>query len=108
MHPKPASEIKKILFLAASFITGACVAVSGIIGFVGLIIPHFMRKIVGVDHRVLLPASCIAGAIFLILCDTLARTIIRPLELPVGVITGIFGGIFFLTFLLKSKRWEVF
>ena len=101
-------QVKKILFIAASFITGACVAASGIIGFVGLIIPHFMRKIVGVDHRLLLPASCIAGAIFLILCDTLARIIIRPLELPVGVITGLFGGIFFLTFLLKSKHWEVF
>jgi len=102
------AQVKKILFIAASFITGACVAASGIIGFVGLIIPHFMRKIVGVDHRLLLPASCIAGAIFLILCDTLARTIIRPMELPVGVITGLFGGIFFLTFLIKSGRWEIF
>lgn len=101
-------QVKKILFITASFITGACVAASGIIGFVGLIIPHFLRKIVGVDHRVLLPASCITGAIFLILCDTLARTIIRPLELPVGVITGIFGGVFALSFLLKSKRWDVF
>ena len=101
-------QVKKILFIAASCVTGACVAVSGIIGFVGLIVPHFMRRIVGVDHRILLPASCITGAIFVILCDTLARTIIRPLELPVGVITGIFGGIFFLSFLLKSKRWEVF
>ena len=101
-------QVKKILFITASCITGACVACSGMIGFVGLVIPHFMRRIVGVDHRVLLPASCIAGAIFLILCDTLARTIIRPLELPVGVITGIFGGIFFLSFLMKSKRWKIF
>ncbi|MCG2677157.1 iron ABC transporter permease [bacterium] len=102
------AQVKRILFIAASFITGACVAASGIIGFVGLLVPHFMRRIVGVDHRLLLPASCIAGAIFLILCDTLARTIIRPLELPVGVITGLFGGIFFLSFLIKSKHWEVF
>jgi len=101
-------QVKKILFIVASCITGACVAASGIIGFVGLIIPHFMRKVVGVNHRLLLPASCIAGATFLILCDALARSIIRPLELPVGVITGIFGGIFFLSFLLKSKRWEMF
>jgi len=100
--------VKKILFIAASCVTGACVAASGIIGFVGLIIPHFMRRFVGVDHRLLLPASCIAGAAFLIFCDTLARIIIRPLELPVGVITGIFGGIFFLCFLLNSKRWRVF
>lgn len=103
-----AAQVKKILFITASFITGACVAASGIIGFVGLIIPHFMRRIVGVDHRALLPASCIAGAGFLIFCDSIARTIIRPLELPVGVITGIFGGVFFLSFLLKSKQWEVF
>ncbi len=101
-------QVKKLLFIAASCITGACVAASGIIGFVGLIIPHLMRKIVGVDHRLLLPASCIAGASFLILCDTLARSIIRPLELPVGVITGVFGGLFFLGFLFKSKHWEVF
>jgi iron complex transport system permease protein len=101
-------QIKKILFITASFITGACVSASGIIGFVGLIIPHFMRKIVGVNHRLLLPASCLGGAIFLTLCDTLARSIIRPLELPVGVITGIFGGIFFLSFLIRSKHWKVF
>ncbi|UCB57239.1 MAG: iron ABC transporter permease [Candidatus Omnitrophota bacterium] len=103
-----AEQVKKILFITASFITGACVAASGIIGFVGLIIPHFMRRIVGVDHRALLPVSCIAGAGFLVLCDSIARTIIRPLELPVGVITGIFGGVFFLSFLLKSKQWEIF
>lgn len=101
-------QVKKILFITASVITGACVAASGIIGFVGLIVPHFMRRFVGVNHRLLLPASCLAGAVFLMLCDTLARVIIRPLELPVGVITGIFGGIFFLSFLLKSKRWEIF
>ena len=103
-----AKRVKKLLFILASCITGCCVAVSGIIGFVGLIIPHFMRRIVGPDHRALLPASCIGGAIFLILSDALARVIVRPMELPVGVITGIFGGIFFLTFLLKSKDWKIF
>lgn len=101
-------QVKRILFIIASCITGACVAASGIIGFVGLIVPHFTRKIIGVDHRLLLPASCITGAIFLVLCDASARVIIRPLELPVGVITGIFGGIFFLGFLIKTKRWEFF
>ena len=101
-------QVKKILFIVVSCIVGACVAASGIIGFVGLIIPHFMRRILGVDHRLLLPASCVAGAIFLILCDTLARVIIRPMELPVGVITGIFGGLFFLSFLIKSKNREIF
>lgn len=103
-----AESVKKALFLIASLITGACVAASGIIGFVGLIVPHFMRRITGPDHQILIPASILAGAIFLALCDTLARTIISPLELPVGVITGILGGLFFLTFLFKSKKWEIF
>ncbi|MGA1866985.1 MAG: FecCD family ABC transporter permease [bacterium] len=103
------TRIKKVLFIIASCMTGACVAASGIIGFVGLIVPHFMRKTVGVNHQHLIPASCFGGAIFLILCDTLARTIIRPLELPVGVITGVFGGLFFLSILIISNtRWEIF
>jgi iron complex transport system permease protein len=100
--------VKKLLFIIASFITGGCVAASGIIGFVGLIIPHFMRRLIGPDHISLIPASILAGAIFLSLCDCLARTIIAPLELPVGVITGIIGGVFFLAFLLKAKKWEIF
>lgn len=99
---------RRILFLLASLITGACVAGSGIIGFVGLMIPHFMRKITGPSHRILLPASAIGGAIFLVLSDTLAKTINYPIELPVGVITGIFGGIFFLIFFLKQKNRKEF
>lgn len=102
------SSIRRILFLTASLITGACVASAGIIGFVGLIIPHIARFTFGINHRRLLIVSAIMGAAFLIFCDMLARTIIRPLELPVGVITGIFGGLFFLGLLLKSKRWEIF
>ena len=100
--------VKKLLFIIASLITGACVSASGIIGFVGLIVPHFMRRFTGPDHQILIPASILGGAIFLALCDTLARTIIAPLELPVGVITGILGGLFFLIFLFRSKRWEIF
>ena len=100
--------IRKLIFAVASFITAVCVSCAGIIGFVGLIIPHFMRFIFGPSHRINIATSAIAGAGFLILSDTIARTIIRPIELPVGVITGIFGGIFFLFILLKSKRWEIF
>ena len=100
--------VKKILFLLASVITGACVAASGIIGFVGLIVPHFLRRFTGPNHQVLIPAAVIGGAVFLALSDTLARTLIAPLELPVGVITGIFGGLFFLVFLLRAKRWQIF
>ena len=92
---------KRILFLLASLIAGCIVSVSGIIGFVGLVIPHFMRMIVGKDHRILLPASFLGGSIFLLISDTLSRTIISPRELPVGVITGIFGGIVFIYFLYK-------
>jgi len=95
---------KKVIFVTASLITGACVSASGIIGFVGLIIPHLMRKVTGPDHRFLLPASILAGGIFLPLCDCLARSIIAPTELPVGVITGLAGGIFFLFFLLKPGK----
>ena len=94
---------KKILFLLASLLTGTSVAVSGIIGFVGLVVPHFMRMFVGGDHRILLITSFLAGGSFLILSDTLARTIISPLELPVGVITGILGGTIFIYFLNKRK-----
>jgi iron complex transport system permease protein len=84
------------LFLLASVTTGLSVSVAGVIGFVGLVIPHFMRMLFGGDHRVLLPAAWICGGAFLVFCDTLARTVISPLELPVGVITGALGGSLFI------------
>jgi iron complex transport system permease protein len=87
---------KKWIFVIASLLTGLSVSVAGIIGFVGLVVPHIMRMFTGPDHRILLIASFLSGAIFLILCDTLARTLISPLELPVGVITGIVGGVIFI------------
>lgn len=90
---------KRILFLLASLLTGCSVSVAGIIGFVGLAVPHFIRLFVGGDFRILLISSFLAGSSFLILCDTLARTIISPSELPVGVITGIIGGSIFIYFL---------
>lgn len=101
-------KVKKILFLTASFITGACVSAAGVIGFVGLLIPHLMRRFTGPDHRLLVPASALGGAIFLPLCDALARTVIAPVELPVGVITGIIGGIFFFVFLVRSSKFRIF
>jgi iron complex transport system permease protein len=99
--------LKTVLLGIASLITGVCVAISGIIGFVGLIIPHAMRRAVGADHQLLFPASMLAGSTFLLLCDTLSQVIIRPYELPVGVITGIAGGVFFLAYLLKASPPEV-
>ncbi len=101
-------NLRRIFFVAASLITGTCVAVSGVIGFVGLIVPHFLRRLLGPNHQVLIPASAVGGAIFLPFCDTLARTIIAPLELPVGVITGTVGGLFFLYFIVTRSSWDIF
>lgn len=95
----------RFLFVIASLLTGISVAVAGIIGFVGLIIPHIMRIFVGNDYRIILLSSFIGGAAFLLLCDTLARTIILPNELPVGVITGIVGGIVFMLILRNKYRF---
>ena len=94
---------KKLLFILASLLTGCAVSVAGVIGFVGLVVPHFMRMFVGSDHRILLITSALSGGAFLIFCDTLARTIISPLELPVGVITGIIGGVIFVYFLSRKQ-----
>ncbi|HNY64383.1 MAG TPA: iron ABC transporter permease [Deltaproteobacteria bacterium] len=102
-----ARKSKTLLLLAASLVTGVCVAVSGVIAFIGLVIPHLTRKLAGADHHVLLPASVLAGAGFLILSDSIAQVVIRPLELPVGVITGMVGGVFFLLYLLKARPEEV-
>ena len=84
--------------------TAAAISVAGIIGFVGLIVPHMVRIVVGPDHRVLLPASVMAGAVFLIWCDTVARMIIAPSELPVGVVTASLGAPFFLYLLRRRRR----
>lgn len=94
--------LKWVSFLGISLITGVVVSFSGIIGFVGLIVPHLMRMFLGPDHRQLIPASALGGAVFLIAADTLARTIISPSELPVGVITAFLGAPFFI-YLLKSR-----
>lgn len=96
-------QVKKILLALSALIAGIAVSVSGIIGFVGLIIPHMVRIIVGPDHRILIPSSALAGAIFLILADSVARTVISPAELPVGIITAFFGAPFFIYLLRKRK-----
>jgi iron complex transport system permease protein len=92
------------LLMAASLVTAMAVSVSGVIGFVGLIIPHVVRILVGPDHRILLPASVISGALFLIWTDTLARTVISPAELPVGIITSLLGAPFFIYLLMSRKK----
>ncbi|HKM94854.1 MAG TPA: iron ABC transporter permease [Prolixibacteraceae bacterium] len=93
----------RILFVVASLLTGICVAVAGIIGFVGLVIPHLIRNIVGADYRILLVGSFLGGSIFLIFCDIIARTIIMPNELPIGVITGMVGGVIFIIVLARTR-----
>jgi len=93
-----------IAFAVAAFITAIAVSLSGLIGFVGLIIPHAVRLVLGPDHRQLLPLSGIIGAIFLVVADTLARIIIAPAQLPVGVVTAIVGGPFFLVLLVRHSR----
>lgn len=94
---------KRLFFLVASLMTGATVAACGLIGFVGLIVPHTVRLVVGPDHRRLVPASALVGAAFLVLADSFARTIIAPLEIPIGVVTAFLGGPFFL-FLLRQRK----
>ena len=94
---------QKTGFIMASLVTGAVVAISGPIGFVGLIVPHIVRLIVGPDLRLLLPASMLFGGSFLVLCDTVARTLMAPVEIPVGIITAMLGGPFFI-WLLKRKH----
>ena len=99
---------KLVLLVLASLITGAAVSISGLVGFVGLMIPHVTRLVIGPDHRILLPTSTIIGAIFLVICDDLARVVATPfastLELPVGIITMLFGAPFFILLFKKKKQ----
>ncbi len=95
-------RLRRVIFLATSVMIGAAVAVSGIISFVGLIVPHVIRLALGADHRLLLPASFIGGAAFMIAADLLARTAIAPSELPVGAITALCGGPFFVYLLRRD------
>ena len=96
-------KVKRISYLLASFITGLAVSVSGVVGFVGLVVPHACRLMFGPDHRLLLPASFLAGASYLVACDLLSRLILAPSEIPVGVVTAVVGAPIFI-YLLK-KNW---
>lgn len=97
-------QVRIIAFALSAFITAIAVSISGLIGFAGLIVPHAVRLVFGPDHRQLLPLCAIIGAGFLVIADTIARTIISPAQLPVGVITAIAGGPFFLILLAKYSR----
>ena len=94
---------ERIALLSASLSTGAAVSLGGPILFVGIIVPHIVRLIVGADHRLVLPASALFGASFLVVCDLIARTVVAPVEVPVGIITAIIGGPFFLWLLFRAR-----
>ncbi|PWT83518.1 MAG: iron ABC transporter [Blastocatellia bacterium] len=95
---------ERLALVSASLATGAAVAISGPVGFIGIVVPHLIRLLVGSDHRLVLPASILFGAAFLIVCDLVARTLFAPVEFPVGVITALIGGPFFLWLLVRSSQ----
>lgn len=96
-------RIKKLVFVTSALVTGAVVSIAGLIGFVGMVVPHAVRMIIGADHRLLLPVAALAGGAFLTVADTVARTALAPTELPVGVVTALIGGPFFI-YLLVQRR----
>ena len=99
-----AKRFKMLVLAVASLLTAAAVAVAGLIGFVGLMVPHMVRLVIGPDHRVLLPASFLGGATVLVFADLLARVVIAPIELPVGIVTALLGGPFFVWLLVRGER----
>jgi iron complex transport system permease protein len=94
---------QRLAFFSASLATGAAVSLGGPVGFIGIVVPHLVRLLVGADHRLVLPASAFGGAAFLVACDTVSRVVLAPLEVPVGVVTAIIGGPFFLWLLIKNR-----
>jgi len=99
---------KLVLLMVGSLLTGAAVSISGLVGFIGLVVPHMARLVFGPDHRLLLPTSALLGSLFLVLADLLARLLIAPAEIPVGIITALIGAPFFIYLLRQSKREYAF
>jgi iron complex transport system permease protein len=97
-------KMQNLIYFATSLSAGAVISVTGPIGFVGLIIPHILRMVLGVDNRIILPCSFLLGASFLMAADTVSRTLISPVEIPVGIITASVGGVFFLWLLIRTKK----
>ncbi len=100
-------RVKLIVLICVSILTGVCVSISGSIGFVGLVTPHILRLVTGPNHHRLLPASILGGAIFLMLADLLARTLLRPRELPIGVVTSIIGTLIFITIFYRNRKGDL-
>ena len=97
-------RVKLTVMAAVSVLLGVCVSIGGTIGFVGLVIPHMVRLVLGPDHRRLLPASLLAGAVFLLLADLVGRTLLSPIELPIGVVTSLVGAVAFLMIFYRSRK----
>jgi iron complex transport system permease protein len=100
-------DVKKTqrqLLILSALLVAAAVAVSGVIGFVGLVVPHLVRMWLGADHRWLIPGSIMAGAMLLLVADTLARTLVAPAEMPVGLLTSLLGGPWFLALIFRQRR----
>jgi iron complex transport system permease protein len=97
-------NIKKVLILVTALVSASLICVCGIIGFVGLIVPHMMRLVVGPNHKVLIPVTCLAASVFMVFCDLLSRTLFSPVEIPIGVITAIIGAPVFIILLKKGKK----
>lgn len=96
--------VKLTVMITVSVLIGVCVSIGGCIGFVGLVTPHILRMLIGPDHRALLPAGIFGGAIFLMLCDLTARTVLSPLELPIGVVTSLIGAVVFVIIFYRSRK----
>ncbi len=97
-------NIKRILIFITALITASLICICGIIGFVGLIVPHMMRLLVGPNHKILIPTTCLAACVFMVICDLIARTLFSPLEIPIGVITAMIGAPVFIILLKKGRR----
>src|SRR5699024_9513226 len=98
----PVERVKAVTVLLCGVAVGVAVSMTGVIGFVGLVVPHVLRLIIGADHRLLLPASALLGGAGLVIADTAARTLVSPAELPIGILTTLLGGPFFLFLLLRQ------
>jgi iron complex transport system permease protein len=99
------TRTETIIFAVSSVLVGVAIALTGPIGFIGLIVPHTLRAVLGPDHRLLMPASMFGGATLLVICDTLARTLTAPAGLPTGAVTAVLGGPFFIVILVQRKRY---
>ncbi|MEX2249505.1 MAG: iron ABC transporter permease [Parvibaculum sp.] len=101
----PVQRLKNVVMVASALAVGSAVAVSGIIGFVGIVVPHLVRMIAGPDHRIVLPGSILAGAALLLVADMVARVVVAPAELPIGLVTSALGSPFFLWLLVRRRRF---